>query len=181
MIDVIEIGIEEFEKDIYGEYLKLFAKDEIRELYKLKNTYNKGIEKIFKIVNDDVTVGFFLLEKLEEHPYYLDYVAIYEKYQNKGYGQEAIKEIMKKVENEGLMGEIEKVEADNPITLRRFEFYKRLGFRKIQSEYLLYDVLYNPLVYRIEKEKEEIDKLFFDYYKVNSNEGEFEKKCFLNY
>ena len=44
-----------------------------------------------------------------------------------------------------------------PITIKRFEFYKKLGFKKIGSEYLLYNVYFNPIVYgeikNINKEK----------------------------
>ena len=87
MIDVIEINIEEFEKDIYSEYLKLFPEDEQRPLNKLRNTFNRGVEKFYKIVFEKKTIGFFLLEKLgNDYPFYLDYFAIYEEYQNKGYG-----------------------------------------------------------------------------------------------
>ena len=50
MIDVIEINIEDFEKDIYSEYIKLFPEDEQRPLSKLRNTFNKGVEKFYKIV-----------------------------------------------------------------------------------------------------------------------------------
>ena len=179
MIDVIEINIEDFEKDIYSEYIKLFPEDEQRSLSKLRNTFNKGVEKFYKIVLEKETIGFFLLEKLgDEYPFYLDYFAIYEEYQNKGYGTEAIKTLLNKIiKDNGLFAEVEKECEDDPNTIRRFEFYKRLGFRKTGSEYLLYNVYYNPIVYGEKKSKEGYDKLFFDYYVINSGADGVKNNC----
>lgn len=163
MIDVIEITIEEFKNDIYNEYTKLFPKDEQRNWNKIVNTSNSGIEKFYKIIYENRTIGFFLLEKInDEYPFYLDYFAIYKEYQNKG-----------------LIAEIEKECENNPITIKRFEFYKRLGFKKIESEYLLYNVYYNPIVYcELEKiNKEKYDRIFFDYYLINCGENEVKNNC----
>ena len=39
-----------------------------------------------------------MLEKIKsEYPYYMDYFAIFESYQNKGYGTEAIKVLLDKI------------------------------------------------------------------------------------
>ena len=61
----------------------------------------------------------------------------------------------------------------------KFEFYKRLGFKKIESEYLLYNVYYNPIVYCESKNinKELYDRIFFDYYLINCGENEVKKNC----
>ena len=181
MIDVIEITLQEFEKDIYNEYIKLFPEDEQRDWNKIVNASNSGIEKFYKIIYENRTIGFFLLEKLnDEYPFYLDYFAIYKEYQNQGYGTKAIQILIDKIiNNKGLIAEIEKEIEDNPITIKRFEFYKRLGFKKIGSEYLLYNVYYNPIVYceigNINKEK--YDRIFFDYYITNCGENDIKNNC----
>ena len=181
MIDVIEITIKEFKRDVYNEYIKLFPKEEQRNWNKIVKTANSGIEKFYKIINEDKTIGFFLLEKInDDYPFYLDYFAIYKEYQNKGYGTKAMQVLLSKIiNNKGLIAEIEKECEDNPITIKRFEFYKRLGFKKIESEYLLYNVYYNPIVYceigNINKEK--YDRIFFDYYFINCGENEVKKNC----
>ena len=46
----------------------------------------------------------------------------------------------------GLIAEIEKEDLKNSDTIRRAEFYKRLGFEKVKSEYLLYNVVYEPKI-----------------------------------
>lgn len=175
MLDVVEITIEEFEDNIYSHYIELFPKDEQREWKNITKTYNLGIEKFYKIVLDNETIGFFLLEKIKDYPYYVDYFAIYKKYQNKGYGFEAFSKLIDKYKDIGVIGEIEEVKDDNLITVRRFEFYKRLGFRKIGSLYYLYNVLYEPIVVNCNLDKEAIDKIFMDYYITNCGEEEINK------
>jgi len=181
MIDLIEITIEDFKDNIYNEYRKIFPKEEQRDLKKIENTYKKGIEKIYKIVLKDMTIGFFMLEKIsDDYPFYLDYFAIFEKYQNKGYGSIAINILLDKtILDDGLIGEIEKEDLNNPITIRRLNFYNKLGFKKSESEYLLYNVLYVPIInIRTKKlNKTETDKIFFDYYKINSGEQDLKNKC----
>lgn len=171
MVDVLEIKIEEFKDNIYNEYVKLFPKDEQREWSKIETTYINGREKFYKIVLDNKTIGFFMLEKLNDnYPFYLDYFAIFKEHQNLGYGTLAIQLLLDKIASDnGLIGEIEKVDEKNPITIKRSKFYEKLGFKKIESEYLLYNVLYTPIVYYKNKEieKTDIDKIFFDYYITN--------------
>lgn len=179
MIEVKEITIEEFENQIYDGYILLFPDEEQRDWDKIRVTYNNGIEKIYAIVSEDTIAGFFMLEKINNYPYYLDYFGIFKQYQNKGYGTQAIKELIKKVGSEGLIGEIEKEDQNDIKTIKRFEFYKRLGFRKIDSEYYLYKVYYTPIECCNSKEisKERYDEIFFDYYKLNCGEDEIRKKC----
>lgn len=183
MIDVIEITIEDFKENIYNEYVKLFPKEEQRDWKKIENTYKNGIEKFYKIVLEDITIGFFMLEKINDnYPFYLDYFAIFNKFQNKGYGSKAINILLDKIIiNDGLIGEVEKEDLNNPLTIRRLKFYAKLGFKKAESEYLLYNVLYVPILnIRIkELNKVEIDKIFFDYYKTNCREYEVKNKCII--
>ena len=173
MLDVVEITIEEFEDNIYSHYIELFPKDEQRNWKNVTKTYNLGIEKFYKIVVDDKTIGFFMLEKIDNYPYYLDYFAIYKEYQNMNYGSKSLSKLIEKVGNIGLLGEIEEVKDD--LTKRRFEFYKRLGFRKIGSLYLLFNVYYEPIVVNCDLDKESIDKMFMTYYTTNSGEEAIKK------
>ena len=180
MLELIEITIEEFKNKIYEEYTKLFPEEEQRSWKKIKLAYENGIEKFYKITVDETIVGFFMLEKIENHPYYIDYFGIFKNYQNKGYGTKAIEKILSQIVNEdGLYIEIEKEDENDNLTIKRAQFYKKLGFKKIDSEYLLYKVLFTPYIYtKTEKiEKNEIDKIMFDYYKMNCGEDEVKKNC----
>ena len=178
MLTIHEIPIEEFKKNIYHKYINLFPLDEQRDWNKIKKTYELGIEKFYKILLDNKDIGFFMLEKIDGYPYYGDYFAIYEEYQNLGYGSLAIKTLLNDIIKEiGLGGEIEKVDDCNNITERRAKFYKNLGFKIIDSEYLLYDVSYNPIVYPSSFDISNIDEIFFKYYEINIGYNNLKKHC----
>lgn len=181
MIDIIEITINEFKNNIYDKYIQLFPENEQRQWVKIEKTYKKNIEKFYKIVLKNEIIGFFMLEKLNDnYPFYLDYFAIFKEFQNKGYGSKSITKLIDKIiGNKGLIGEIEKESTKNPFTIKRFNFYSKLGFKKIDSEYLLYNVHYTPIVYINSDNiiKEKMDKIFFDYYLENCGEKEIKKNC----
>ena len=181
MIEILEIDIEEFEDKIYEIYTNLFPEEEQRDWRKIKVAYINGLEKFYKIVVDNLVIGFFMLESNgKDYPFYLDYFGIFKEYQNKGYGTQAIKKLLSDiVGNSGLCIEIEKEDTLNPITLKRAKFYENLGFKKVNSEYLLYSVLYTPYVYNYTCEKEKVDKVIFDYYKLNCGEEAVKINCKL--
>ena len=110
MIDVVEITINEFKENIYDKYIKLFPKDEQRNWGKIEKTYKDGIEKFYKIILKDMTIGFFMLEKLSDnYPFYIDYFAIFNEFQNEGYGTKAMQILGNKItDGKGLIAEIEK-------------------------------------------------------------------------
>lgn len=176
-----EIDIKEFEGKIYNEYVKLFPEEEQRDWEKIQQSYENGIERFYKILENEIIIGFFMLEKIDEnYPYYLDYFGIFKEFQNKGYGTNAIKMLLTDViKNQELYIEIEKEDEKNAITIKRAEFYKKLNFKKVESEYLLYKVLYTPYVYTKSNviNKEMIDEIMFKYYLTNCGKDEIEKNC----
>lgn len=178
---VEEIDIKEFENKIYNEYVKLFPEEEQRDWEKIQEAYEKGIEKFYKITENEIIIGFFMLEKIKDnYPYYLDYFGIFKEYQNKGYGTKAIKKLLNEIiKNEDLYIEIEKEDEENFITIKRAEFYKKLNFKKVESEYLIYRVLYTPYVYTKSDviNKNKIDEIMFEYYLINCGEEEIKKNC----
>lgn len=176
-----EIDIKEFEEKIYNEYVKLFPEEEQREWEKIKIAYEKGIEKFYEITENELIIGFFMLEKIgDNYPYYLDYFGIFKEFQNKGYGTNTIQLLLSQIiKNEDLYIEIEKEDEENYITIKRAEFYKKLNFRKVESEYLLYNVLYTPYIYTSSNDigKDKVDKIMFEYYFMNCGEEEIKKNC----
>lgn len=183
-MELQNISIEEFENEIYNKYIKLFPEEEQRDWTNIKRTYNKGIESFINIVEDSKTIGFIMLEKLkEDFPYYIDYFAIFEELQGKGYGTKAIKLLLTTdgIKENGICLEIEKETTDDENTIKRSKFYKELGFRSIDSEYNLYNVRYTPYVYDKNNrlDKETVDKIMFEYYKENCGEIAVKKNCKL--
>lgn len=176
-----EIDIKEFEGKIYNEYVKLFPEEEQRDWEKIQTSYKKGIEKFYKITENELIIGFFMLEKIgDNYPYYLDYFGIFKEFQNKGYGTKAIKNLLDEIiKSEDLYIEIEKEDEENYITIKRAEFYERLNFKKVDSEYLLYKVLYTPYIYTKSNNvnKDKVDKIMFEYYLMNCGEEEIKANC----
>ena len=82
---------------------------------KIERTYKNGIEKFYKILLKDITIGFFMLEKLSDnYPFYIDYFAIFNEFQNKGYGTKAMQILENKItDSRGLIAEIEKENINN--------------------------------------------------------------------
>lgn len=173
MLDVIKIDTKEFINDCLDMYESLFPESERRPWSQIEKTYNEGVENFYKIVLNNEIIGFFMMEKLEDHPYYLEYFGIKEEHQNKGYGSLSIRKLIDLCK-EGIVGEIEEVNTNNE-TLKRFEFYKRLGFNLINHQYELYEVLYNPIVYNYNGNN--IDDILFDYYRFNMGEDLLKKNC----
>ncbi len=176
-----EIEIKEFENEIYNEYVKLFPEEEQRDWKKIRQAYENGIEEFYKITENQQTIGFFMLEKIkDDYPYYLDYFGIFKEHQNKGYGTKAIKMLLDEIiKNEDLYIEIEKEDEENFITIKRAEFYKKLNFKKVESEYLLYNVLYTPYVFTNSNDinKDNFDQIMFEYYLINCGEEEIKMNC----
>ncbi len=178
MLRVKEITIDFFEQNIYDKYVTLFAKEEQREWKTIKEIYNKGYEKFYGIYDDNNLIGFFMLERINNYPYYLDYFAIFKEYQSKGYGSKSIEVLIRDVvKNDGIIGEIEKVNEDDPITIRRWKFYEKLGFKKFDDIDFVYTVVFNIIVYpgNINYSSREIANILVEYYKTNIGEKETER------
>lgn len=186
MLKINEIKINQFEEKIYDRYIKIFPEEEQREWSFIRKSYNKGIEKFYEITNDNTIIGFIMLEKLDNNPYYIDYFAIYEEYQNKGYGTKILKILVDEiVKNDGLCAEVECVEyskddVERNVRISRLNFYKRLNFILESSIYKLYGVYYSPIIYTNNKiSKKELDDILFSYYNFNCGINGVKNNCFI--
>ncbi len=147
-MNLINIGIEEFKKEVYPEYIKIFPKEERKELKTIEQNYDKKITKLIKICEHNQFVGFFIINTIKNNQYVqLDYFAILEKYQNKGYGTKAIQLLKKQMETyDGIFVEIEKLglgkdRQENLLRERRTKFYETLGFEKLNFELKWFETL----------------------------------------
>jgi len=173
MIKLINTNIDEFKKLIYPEYIKLFPEAE-RKLYKrIENTFEDGILKIIKIVNNDIFVGFIMTNTIKDNKYLqIDYLAILPQYQDNGYGTQALK-ILKENSKEynGIFIEVEKVglgesAEENKLRQRRVEFYERIGFYKLNYDLDMYNVIYTPYILQTSNNKEDEDKIIKEIFEI---------------
>lgn len=187
MLKLVQIDFKEFKKEIYPYYLDLFPKDERKSLTSLKALYEKGLNKIVKIVDDETPVGFLIYNTVKNNKYILlDYFAIFSEYQNKQYGSKAIK-LFKNffTDYNAIYGEVEKQgcgsdEKENIIREKRIKFWKKLGFELLNVDLELFGVLYSPCILKlkdIELNEDEIMKSAFEIYIAIHGEEKAKKKC----
>lgn len=187
-MNLINIGIEEFKKEVYPEYIKIFPKEERKELKTIEQNYDKKITKFIKICENNQFVGFFIINTIKNSQYVqLDYFAILEKYQNKGYGTKAIQLLKKQMEvYDGIFVEIEKLalgkdKQDNLLRERRAKFYENLGFEKLNSELkwfetLILSIYVLPISTHKDNENEILKDMFQIYISVHGKE-KVERDC----
>lgn len=187
MVSLVEIDFDEFKREIYPHYLELFPEDERKPLTIIKTLYEKGLNKIVKIVDNETTVGFLIYNTVKNNKYILlDYFAIFREYQNKQYGSKAIK-LFKDffTDYNGIYGEVEKQgcgsdEKENIIREKRIKFWKKLGFELLNVDLELFEVLYSPCILKlkdIELNEDEIMKSAFEIYIAIHGKEKTKKKC----
>lgn len=177
-----EVTADEFEQNLLDIYYQEFPEDERRPWFRIRESWDYGVERFYELKAADDIIGFVMLEKLPDYPYYMDYFAIRKTYQNMGYGGQALKILMETVaRDDGIICEIEKADPDNEKTIRRQQFYRRLGFRILDAEYELFEVIYSPALWGVDENlpREAIDLIFTDYLLANNGEERFRENCFI--
>lgn len=187
-MNLVNIGIEEFKKIVYPEYVSIFPKEERKELKVLEDNFNKKITRFIKICENDIFVGFFIINTTEENQYIqLDYFAILEKYQNKGYGTKAIQLLKSQMEAyDGIFVEIEKLglgkdKQENLLRERRAKFYETLGFEKLNFalkwfESLILSIYVLPISSYKDTEEKIMENMLQIYVSVHGKE-KVERDC----
>ena len=111
----------------------------------------------------------------------LDYFAILEKYQNKGYGTKAIQLLKKQMETyDGIFVEIEKLglgkdKQENLLRERRAKFYESLSFEKLNFELkwfetLILSIYVLPISTYKDTEEKIMENMFQIYISVHGKE-----------
>ena len=125
------------------------------------------------------------LNKIKEKGYeVLDYLAILPKYRNNNFGTQALKILLEQEkQNRGIFIEIEKVglgkdENENIQRERRKKFYEKLGFRKLNFDLWLFDVIYMTYLFSNYYDDEDIiiDEIL-NIYKSISGEKRINENC----
>jgi len=184
-IALVEIDVNEFKNTLYSYYLEIFPKEERKSFRMIEKSYNKGISKIIKIVNDNNLVGFMILNQIKKNGYViLDYLAILPQYRDKGFGSKALRKLINQQEkNEGIFIEIEKIglgkdEEENRLRRKRQKFYEELGFKQLKIDLILFDVIYMPYIYsNSNKEEEIIMSEIFDIYESICGRERIRQNC----
>lgn len=148
------IYINQFEKEVYPYYLKIFPEAERKPLKLIKSSCEKKYTRIIEILYKDELVGFMILNRVKDKDYaVLDYLAILPQYRGNKFGTEALKILLEQEkENAGIFIEIEKVglgksKEENIEREKRKNFYEKIGFKKLNFDLWLFDVIYTPYLF----------------------------------
>ena len=173
------IDIEEFKKEVYSYYLEIFPEDERKPLELLYSSYKRHYTKIIQILCKNEMVGFMLLNRVKEKGYtVLDYLAILPQYRNNKFGTKALQMLLEQErENSGIFIEIEKVglgkdAEENLLRANRRNFYEKLGFKELNFDLFLFDVVYTPYLFSNNKYNEDriIDEILNIYESISGKE-----------
>ena len=108
---------------IYAEMQKSFCLDEIRDFSLAKQVYAEEEYHLYHICKDEERVGFIAIWEFADFAF-IEHFVIYEVHRNKGFGAEVIALLRERYTQLVLEAEPPKEE----MAVRRFGFYKRLGF-----------------------------------------------------
>lgn len=184
-IKLKNIDINKFKKEVYSYYLEIFPEDERKSLELLCLAYERHYTKIIEILYKDEIIGFMLLNKIRDKGYaILDYFAILPQYRNNKFGTKALQILLKQEkENKGVFIEIEKVgfgkdKEDNLLREKRKKFYENIGFKKLNFDLFLFDVLYTPYLFSNINDNDDIiiDEIL-NIYEAISGKERIEQNC----
>ena len=184
-IKLRDIDINEFKEKIYSYYLKIFPEDERKSLKLIETSYKKQYTRIIKILYKDEIVGFMLLNKIKYKGYIgLDYFAILPQYRNDKIGTRALEILFEEEkDSKGIFIEIEKIglgkdEKENLLREKRRNFYERVGFKKLNFDLFLLDVIYTPYIFS-EKNYDEniVIREMFNIYETMLGKERIKQNC----
>ena len=123
---------------LYEDLLAQFPKSELKSKERFDELLKNPDYKAYSVKIDGENAGYviFFIDK-KNNTLWLDYIAIFKEHHSKGFGTR-IFEAMKKefFEFSGVWLEIEKPDENEPDTLRRRKFYKKLGARIVSENYI---------------------------------------------
>lgn len=184
-IELKDIGIDEFKKDIYSYYLEIFPEDERKPIELIQSAYEKKYTTIIEILYKNEIAGFMILNRVKAKSYaVLDYLAILPQYRNNKIGTKALEILLEQEkESSGIFIEIEKVglgkdEEENLLREKRKNFYEKLEFKRLNFDLFLFDVIYTPYLFsNIEDNEDIIIKEILEIYESISGKERIKQNC----
>ena len=124
-----KLNIDEF-YEIYQDMETQFPKNELKSYDVFVKLLNTDVLDCVGVYDKDYLVAYFLYVSLKNGRKWLEYIAVRKEFHSKGYGSK----IMQCLKNCYL--EVEKPNISLPDTIRRIDFYKALGAKKLGVNYI---------------------------------------------
>lgn len=184
-IKLKDIDIEKFEKEIYSYYIDIFPEDERKPLELLHSSYKRHYTRIIEILYKKEIIGFMILNKAKTKGYVvLDYFAIIPQYRNNNFGTKALQILLEQEkENSGIFIEVEKIglgkdTEENLLREKRKNFYEKLGFKKLNFDLFLFDVIYTPYLFsNIKNDEDMVIEEILNIYEAISGKEKIKQNC----
>ncbi len=164
------INSEKLDEKIYSDIQAQFPPEEIKTLEEFNDLLREGSYKLGLVYDEKILIGYILYIKKDF--IWIDYIAVLQEFHSKGYGSKILTAIFEKYSSlKGCYFEVEPEDTQNPHTVRRINFYKKLGCIELQFKYyfpnpvkklemkLLYKS-FNGLIPDKEIIKKDIEKVF---------------------
>lgn len=119
--------------EIYSDMFLQFPKEEMKSKEHFQKLFETDNYKIESFLIEKNLLGYVLF--FEAEYLWVDYFAIYPKYQGLGFGTTILKEFFEEKNSKGCFFEVEQVDFKNEYTLKRQDFYKKLGCEKLDYKY----------------------------------------------
>lgn len=132
---VVEFSLIRNENDLYSIkdlYVNSFPPNERREFDKVKFQILKPENEIFKILLGDIVVGFISIWNFSDFVF-IEHFAVKQELRGQGIGSDVINQITSKI-NKPFVLEVEPPTEE--FSIKRVNFYKRLGFRLVDKLYM---------------------------------------------
>lgn len=124
----------ELPENIFSDMEKQFPPEELKTLGKFTELLKGKYYKFAIFYDNNEAVGYIFY--LENEFIWVDYVAVFEKFHSKGYGSTILKSLFEKYSNlKGCFFEVEPENSENIQTVKRMNFYKKLGCAILDFEY----------------------------------------------
>ena len=121
----------------YLELQKQFPRSEMKEKAVWAKILTLPEYKIFNIFNDENKIcGYFTFLELPDKTILIDYFAIFKEFHSLGYGSKAFEYLKSLNKYAGCYLEVEKENPKDINTFRRINFYKKLGAKLLDINYI---------------------------------------------
>lgn len=163
-------------KEIFQDMEKQFPPEEMKSFDDFNNLFAKKHYKCEILFNNKNPVGYILY--LENEYIWVDYVAIFSEYHSKGYGSKILEILFQKYSQlKGVFFEVEQENHENLQTIKRMNFYKRLGCENLNFNYyypndikkLKMELLFKPLKEDLPNKNEILNQISFVFDSLHSN------------
>lgn len=128
------INSKKLDEKIYSDIQAQFPPEEIKSLEEFNCLLNSGSYELGLVYDEKILIGYILYIKKDF--IWIDYIAVLPEFHSKGYGSKILTAIFEKYSDlEGCYFEVEPEDKLFPHTIRRMNFYKKLGCTELNFKY----------------------------------------------